>query len=169
MLNDAGIQAFVADEHLVSTQWLYSTAVGGVRLQVPGEDADVARELLAQASGPELAGLEESSQPPVDGDLCPACRSSAVRPSHTKRSALAVSLLLDLPLFLWRRRWVCEACGHSWRMARSRGGAASLATEDAEERVRERPGSYQAVGWVWVLVLAGLIISTLLQRPGTTG
>ena len=35
VLQAAGLDARLGDEHLVSMQWLYSNAVGGVKLQVP--------------------------------------------------------------------------------------------------------------------------------------
>ena len=41
-----GITAFVADEHLVTMNWLYSNAVGGVRLRVLAEDVEPALPLL---------------------------------------------------------------------------------------------------------------------------
>lgn len=38
-LDSAGIPAEVADEYLVGIHWLYSNAVGGVKLNVPEEYA----------------------------------------------------------------------------------------------------------------------------------
>jgi len=43
---DGGIDAWLADEHLVQTDWLYSIAVGGIKLQVRPEDAARARAVL---------------------------------------------------------------------------------------------------------------------------
>lgn len=42
-----GVEAWLADEHLVQTDWLYSVAVGGIKLQVRPEDAEQARTILA--------------------------------------------------------------------------------------------------------------------------
>lgn len=142
MLEGAGIPAFVTDEHLVSTQWLYSTAVGGVKLQVDAEHLDAARDFLGTNAEGALAGVEECSQPAVDGDTCPACGSESVRASQIFRSSLALSLIANLPLFAWRSRWVCEICGHSWRMARSPFAELPPQTLDAEDEVRGRAGSY---------------------------
>ncbi len=58
-LQAAGIMAFVTDEFLVNLNWLYSNAVGGVRLQVPEEDADAARELLKQDLSSEAEQASE--------------------------------------------------------------------------------------------------------------
>ena len=46
-LEAAGIPAFVADEHTINMQWLYSNALGGVRLQVPMVCREDAVALLA--------------------------------------------------------------------------------------------------------------------------
>ncbi|MDT9694371.1 DUF2007 domain-containing protein, partial [Streptomyces sp. P9(2023)] len=45
-LESAGITSFIADEHTVNTQWLYSNAIGGVRLLVAEDDAKEALEIL---------------------------------------------------------------------------------------------------------------------------
>ena len=45
-LQAEGIEAQLADQHLVQTDWLYSIAVGGIRLLVPEEDEIRARHLL---------------------------------------------------------------------------------------------------------------------------
>ncbi len=41
-----GIESWLADEHLVQTDWLYSIAVGGIKLQVATEDAAPAIKIL---------------------------------------------------------------------------------------------------------------------------
>jgi hypothetical protein len=41
-----GIECWIADEHLVQTDWLYSPAVGGIKLRVPRDDAVRARRIL---------------------------------------------------------------------------------------------------------------------------
>jgi len=45
-LESEGIPAFVADEHTISMQWLYSNALGGVRLQVADNLRDAALKIL---------------------------------------------------------------------------------------------------------------------------
>lgn len=41
------IPAYLSDEHLVQTDWLYSIAVGGIKLQVEPQYVDQARKVLA--------------------------------------------------------------------------------------------------------------------------
>ena len=45
-LEAEGIEAWLADEHLVQTDWLYSIAVGGIKLQVRPEQAQRAMQIL---------------------------------------------------------------------------------------------------------------------------
>ncbi len=46
-LQAEGVPCGLADEHLVQTDWLYSIAVGGIKLQVRARDAEQARRILA--------------------------------------------------------------------------------------------------------------------------
>ncbi len=46
-LDSAGIESHIADEHTVNTQWLYSNAMGGVRLMVAESDVEEAIQLLS--------------------------------------------------------------------------------------------------------------------------
>jgi hypothetical protein len=45
-LQAEGIECWLADEHLVQTDWLYSIAVGGIKLQVEEHDSARARAVL---------------------------------------------------------------------------------------------------------------------------
>lgn len=47
-----GIRAFARDENLVTLDWLYSNAVGGVKIDVADEDYERALELLETDSPP---------------------------------------------------------------------------------------------------------------------
>lgn len=47
-LHAAGIEASLADENLVQTDWLYAIAVGGIKLEVAEADAERAEQILAE-------------------------------------------------------------------------------------------------------------------------
>lgn len=47
-LERAGIEAFVADEHVVGVNWLYANALGGVKLRVRARDAEEAIRILEE-------------------------------------------------------------------------------------------------------------------------
>ena len=110
-LEAEGITAVVADEHTVNMNWLYSDALGGVRVQVSAEDSAAARQLLVEDRSAEVDqefGAEEMR--------CPACDSNRVA-LHTRgrRSVFAVFLLLGFPLFFYRHGFRCERCEHFWQ------------------------------------------------------
>src|SRR5580704_353168 len=72
-LESEGIDCFVADENIVTMNWLYSNAVGGVKLQVDRADFEVARQLLElPASRPKT---KEEGAAEV---ICMNCGSSEV-------------------------------------------------------------------------------------------
>ncbi|WP_432822346.1 DUF2007 domain-containing protein [Trichloromonas sp.] len=104
-----GIPFFLKDANTVSINWLYSNALGGVKLQVLAADAERARTLLAEvAADPSL---------PEEGDLpgCPRCRSRQLQKVVRGRIwALVAWLFLGLPLLWPWRRLKCLSCGHVW-------------------------------------------------------
>lgn len=82
-LESAGIESFIADEHTVNTQWLYSNAIGGVRLFVAGEDLEEATEILTSDFSESLEG--HSQEIGEKQDICPQCGSSDLS-AYTKES-----------------------------------------------------------------------------------
>jgi hypothetical protein len=111
-----GIPAFLADQYLVGLVWSYSNAVGGVRLQVPLECAEEARDILRADNSADLSELQTSTLL-GQKDSCPSCGSTSVRKIKLSRKSGAISLLLSLPIFFWGTRLVCWRCGHSWTPA----------------------------------------------------
>lgn len=45
-LQAEGIRCHLADQHLVQTDWLYSIAIGGIKLQVDAADVERAKAIL---------------------------------------------------------------------------------------------------------------------------
>lgn len=160
-LEDAGIPAVILDQHLASIQWLYSQAIGGVKLKVDDADLDEAERLLREDLTADLSGIAESRAPMADGEVCPVCGSSEVRPSQLQRYAAAISLATGLPLIAWRRRWICAACRHSWARAPSSRSEIPEETQRAEKRVHEKR-SYPILA-VFLLTLLGLAVLYYVQ------
>ncbi len=77
-LEASGIPCFLADEHIVSTNWLVSIAVGGVKLQVPQEWRQVGTEILQ--------GTSRNNQG-RDGDPHTVCRKGRGDDNDTNRLA----------------------------------------------------------------------------------
>ena len=93
---------------MINMQWLYSDAMGGVRLQVPAAYAEKARELLAEDMS-EVVELEQGS----DSAVCSVCGSNNIEPYQAgRRWAFLVFLGLDFPLFPFKNTVRCKDCGH---------------------------------------------------------
>ena len=108
-LESAGIPAFVADEYTIGMNWLYSNALGGVKLQVPGSLASEALALLdAEAGSPTTDELATDY-------ACPKCGSKNSEDFLDKRGSFLTWVLLGLPLFLPSKKKKCRDCGHVWR------------------------------------------------------
>ncbi|WP_108652601.1 putative signal transducing protein [Dongshaea marina] len=106
-LEAEGIDAFIADEHTINMQWLYSDAMGGVRLMTHPDQAEQARNLLREDHSEaveELAG-------PGDYLRCPYCDSSDIEPyTLGKKPAFLVFILLGFPLFFYQPGIRCRQC-----------------------------------------------------------
>ncbi|WP_438952232.1 hypothetical protein [Porticoccus sp.] len=108
-LDAKGIPAFVADEHTINMQWLYSSAMGGVKLKVPAPFADQATEALAE----DFSDLfEDEAEDDPERRACPSCGSLEMSPYiRGRKPAFLVFLLLGFPLFFYKRGLRCAHCG----------------------------------------------------------
>lgn len=112
-LESEGIPAFVADEHTVIANWMYSGALGGVKVWVKETDLEAARQVLDYREPPSLEKETEA---------CPACGSEdihyetfSIRPMFITWLITALTLGGGFTLPFTKRKWVCRACGHRWR------------------------------------------------------
>ncbi|MFZ4778192.1 MAG: DUF2007 domain-containing protein [Terrimicrobiaceae bacterium] len=105
-LEAGGVPAYIQDENMVQTDWLYSNAIGGVRVQIADEDVDRAKEILQDP------GIEAE---PVGMPACPECSSTNTAPDELPRRLSFLSLLLaGIPFLFSKTRWRCTHCRHAW-------------------------------------------------------
>ena len=107
-LETAGIWSFIADEHLIAANWLYSNLVGRAKLQVRLPDVALAREILREPDNPKLghSGLQ-----------CPRCKSlDTCYEKYALRPLLIAWLLVRFPLPFLKKKWTCKECGHEWEI-----------------------------------------------------
>jgi hypothetical protein len=64
VLEDAGIECYLQDDNVVRMDWLWSNAMGGIKLIVRKKDADEAEKILNQ--GPPLEQPGENGEGPKD-------------------------------------------------------------------------------------------------------
>jgi len=109
-LEAANIPATIADEHTINMDWLYSNALGGVRLFVPVQYEAEARALIEQDFSLIVdEEFEETFENPV---TCSSCGSHKLEPyTIGKKPALIVILLLGFPLFFYKHVNRCINCG----------------------------------------------------------
>ncbi len=130
-LEEQGLRCFIADEHLVSANWLYSNAIGGVRLQVRRGDVDQAKRILREHESALQSPEQDFDWGEVDPEWseeardesdsvysCPECRCADVYYEALSRRMIFLSvLLLGVPLPFLSRTWICDRCGHRWKNA----------------------------------------------------
>lgn len=110
-LESEGIPAFIADEYTVGMNWLYSNALGGVKVQVPESMASEAQQILT-------AEIQHSRVCEPDADTCSKCGSKNTEDFLDKRSAFLTWALLGLSLLLPTEKKRCNDCGHRWRTSK---------------------------------------------------
>lgn len=104
-LESEDIDCVIVDEHLVSTNWLLSPAIGGIKIQVPEDQVAHARTVLKTDSIP----WDESDA--LELARCPKCGVGEFAPAEPPRWVLAVSiLLLGIPLLFLPKVWRCTHC-----------------------------------------------------------
>jgi tetratricopeptide (TPR) repeat protein len=114
-LESEGIWSFVADGDTVTANWLYSNAIGGVKLRVKKEDVEQALAVLNREAEPIEWDEEEFGEPDED-EKCPQCGSLNIHYEKYAMRLLFLSwLILRFPLPFFKREWKCQDCGHTWK------------------------------------------------------
>lgn len=133
-LAENNIESFIADEHIVTANWLYTNAIGGLRVSVRHVDAPTARQLLNEhqqmlrgevepidwgAINPEWADdalPEDKNSTKPNKYACPKCAcTQAHYEAFDRRLVFFSILLLGIPLPFLSRTWICDRCGHRWK------------------------------------------------------
>lgn len=110
-LEAAGILCFLDNEYMVGLNWLYSNALGGVKLNVPEENAEEAREIIDEITEP----IAIDSEGLLPDSACPACGATEIETKNYTRKFAALTLLISLPMLLFWKRYSCKICGHRWK------------------------------------------------------
>jgi hypothetical protein len=92
----------VADEGIVTMNWLLANLVGGIKIQVPEDLAEGARDILTSEATPvSIEEAEALARPPL---TCAACGSTDLGPYTTTQ-------VLPVPIPIKETRLQCRACG----------------------------------------------------------
>lgn len=109
-LEGNGLNPNVRDGHTVGVDWFYSQAIGGVKLEVPDSEYELALEILA------LPAAEASDF------KCPECGSRNVKIRQLSGIAAMGILLAGILLPAVSRRADCLDCKKSLRVRQSSKG-----------------------------------------------
>lgn len=110
-LESAGIACSLSDDNLVRLDWFWSNLVGGIRLKVAPEDAELSDEILNLPIPEDLdvPGIGDYHQP-----RCPECHSLDVAYQELNKPVAYISAYLSIPIPLERLAWRCHACHAEW-------------------------------------------------------
>lgn len=115
-LEAAEIECFLRDENLVRMDWQVSNFIGGMRLDVLQEDAEIAQDVLAGMSPEDDPASDTGAV--LSSERCPACGSSDIQRQAKRRGlSLAALFLASIPLPTGPAEWRCQRCGNRWRDA----------------------------------------------------
>lgn len=111
-LEAEGMPAFVAYEFHIGNNWLWSTALGGARVQVWHYLAIDARDVWQRCRDGEFHEHLLTEFGDIDDPRCPHCGSTALR----KRRSVAMIALFAVALFVlsmpaWGWVYTCKKCG----------------------------------------------------------
>lgn len=110
LLENSGITAFVTDEHTINANWLYSQALGEVKLSVPSSLAEEAKALLSRDFSDAV-----DAQFGEEVLVCPNCGSQEGENfTKGKLPAYMVFILIGFPLFFYQHGRKCSDCGEFW-------------------------------------------------------
>ncbi|WP_419870033.1 putative signal transducing protein [Chryseobacterium sp. CT-SW4] len=118
ILEENGIQSFIANEQLIQSDWLLSQAVGGIQLQVFEDDLEKAKEVLENYKENEEYSLEvEHTIPNPEFDfVCPKCGSNHIYQDEKPGGLFGISwLFLGFPLKIPANIYHCYYCGNEFK------------------------------------------------------
>ena len=107
-----GIEAFLANENIVSLDRFYSNAVGGLRLQVLDKDVTDAQAILDEPIPTEI--IEEQSGIVYEQPHCPRCGSLDIGYETIDRLWSYGLMFVIAPFPVKKSNWKCYDCGAEW-------------------------------------------------------
>lgn len=108
-LEAEGVPAILGNRHLVSADWMYAQAVGGVRILVPREFVSEAREIIADIDSGQFLDADAELK---NEDSCPDCGAKLARKTSGswKFALFSLHLLFPIPLPFRKDVFYCPEC-----------------------------------------------------------
>lgn len=109
-LEAEGIESWIDDENFSSIYPLYTGTIGGVKLKVREEDANLASQVIQ--------GLDADAKERYEAALshCPHCDSQNIGPNAMGFARLLLLCLLTCGVYMlgFYKPHRCGDCGHTW-------------------------------------------------------
>ena len=116
LLEENGIECFVANENVTTANPLYTNAIP---VEINEKDTEEALAIIARNKLDVLAAdNEEEIEPDTETSdiICPKCGSNNVRKEKFSVAAIALStLLIGLPIPFLKRKCHCFNCQNEWK------------------------------------------------------
>jgi hypothetical protein len=110
-LESFDIDATLADVDTISLNWLWSNALGGVKVRVLESEVEDALSILAAEPSDESTG----GQNEPGAVTCPSCGSRNTHYFLDKRGTFLTWLVLGIPVIPVISKQVCADCGNKWK------------------------------------------------------
>jgi len=114
ILDGAGVDSVLDNEHVVSMEWTLSNAVGGVKVLVVADRIEEAWQVLANEGLVDPEDIDQMLEgvPQLPGDACSACGGDQFDSVLPARGLVVLTwFLLGFPVGIPRRRRYCRNCG----------------------------------------------------------
>jgi hypothetical protein len=105
------IDATLADVNIISLNWLWSNALGGVKVRVLESEVEDALDILAAEPSDDFSDWQDE----LGAVTCPSCGSHNGHYFLDKRGTFLTWLVLGLPIIPVISKQACEDCGRRWR------------------------------------------------------
>ncbi len=113
------IDAFVTDEHVANADWMYSGAIGGVKVQIPNHEIEKFKIFVEHDATRQLDWFSEPAETGDNLDSCRTCpKCNSIETSlqrWPKRINFLIWLVLGLVVPIYWPKLNCNRCGYSDR------------------------------------------------------
>jgi hypothetical protein len=108
--------------------WSYSTALGGVRVQVPEAFLESSKAIVKKIHSGEYEAELSTDELKPDLYTCQKCNSDKIKAINWpwKISLIVLFLFIPLPLPYTRHLYKCESCSKTWTAHEQRGTPLSV-------------------------------------------
>lgn len=117
-LEAEGIPALVAHENHVWANWMYSQALGGVKLQVLENNVEAANLVLEKHLKGAYESDLDSEFPDIEENHCPQCEAKQYESRLSLFSLITVLLTFGIFAIIFplrKKHHKCRECGFNWK------------------------------------------------------